>query len=93
MQLNIVSKAHQPAVKEILRVEQRVVSVDSDIDANTNPLEARLDAIVSFTKGCYIGQEVVARLDSYKKLQRILHLVQFSSSAAVVISTSVNKLW
>ena len=27
---------------------------------------------MSFTKGCYIGQEVVARLDTYKKVQRRL---------------------
>jgi folate-binding protein YgfZ len=37
-----------------------------------NPLEAGLLRFVSFTKGCYIGQEVVARLDTYRKVQRQL---------------------
>lgn len=41
-----------------------------------NPLEAGLLHLTSFTKGCYIGQEVVARLDSYNKVkQRIMGLV------------------
>jgi len=41
-----------------------------------NPLEAGLIHLVSFAKGCYIGQEVVARLDSYNKVkQRVMILV------------------
>lgn len=41
-----------------------------------NPLEAGLLHLTSFAKGCYIGQEVVARLDSYNKVkQRIMGLV------------------
>ncbi len=35
-----------------------------------NPHEVGLLNEVSFTKGCYIGQEVIARLDSYDKVQR-----------------------
>ena len=41
-----------------------------------NPLEAGLLHMTSFAKGCYIGQEVVARLDSYNKVkQRIMGLL------------------
>jgi folate-binding protein YgfZ len=36
------------------------------------PLEVGLRGLVSFTKGCYIGQEVVARLDAYQKVPREL---------------------
>jgi folate-binding protein YgfZ len=35
-----------------------------------NPLEAGLREAVSFTKGCYTGQEVVARLNTYDKVAR-----------------------
>lgn len=35
-----------------------------------NPLEAGLRDSVSFTKGCYVGQEVVARLNTYGKIAR-----------------------
>ena len=37
-----------------------------------NPLEAGLRDAVSFTKGCYVGQEVVARLQSRDKVARSL---------------------
>ena len=37
-----------------------------------NPLEAGLRDAVSFEKGCYVGQEVVARLNSYDKVSRSL---------------------
>ena len=43
-----------------------------EITQDYNPLEANLGKYVSFTKGCYIGQEVLARIDSYNKLQKKL---------------------
>lgn len=36
------------------------------------PLEVGLLDAISFTKGCYIGQEVIARLDTYKKVSKYL---------------------
>jgi folate-binding protein YgfZ len=42
-----------------------------------NPLELRLgDTSVSWKKGCYIGQEVIARMDSYQKIARTLVVCQ-----------------
>ncbi|HWP82061.1 MAG TPA: hypothetical protein VNN76_05355 [Bacteroidota bacterium] len=52
----------------------------NEISESTNPLEVNLTSLVSFTKGCYIGQEVIARLDTYKKVQK--HLVRFECSRA-----------
>ena len=34
-----------------------------------NPLEANLLSNISFNKGCYVGQEVVARLNAYDKVR------------------------
>ena len=48
-----------------------------------NPLEAGLIGSVDFAKGCYIGQEVIARLDTYQKVQRYLARLRFSEGAAV----------
>jgi folate-binding Fe-S cluster repair protein YgfZ len=31
-----------------------------------------LSSLISWTKGCYIGQEVIARLDTFKKVQKRL---------------------
>jgi len=58
---------------EMLRIEYGVPRFGRELTDERNPLEAGLDAGVSFTKGCYIGQEVVARLDSRQKVSR--HLV------------------
>jgi tRNA-modifying protein YgfZ len=54
-----------------------------------NPLEAGLKQIVSFTKGCYIGQEVIARLDTYKKVQRLLCLVRLTPCPASGIVSEI----
>jgi len=53
----------------------------NELNDNYNPLESGLLHYISFTKGCYIGQEVIARLDSYNKVQR--HLVGISSENTV----------
>jgi folate-binding protein YgfZ len=58
---------------ETLRIEAGQPAVGRELSESYNPLEAGLVQLVSFTKGCYIGQEVIARLDSYDKVQR--HLV------------------
>ena len=43
-----------------------------ELTEDFNPLEAGLMSHISFNKGCYIGQEVVARLNTYDKVQRKL---------------------
>ena len=57
---------------ESLRVAQGRPMADRELTEEYNPLEAGLWMAVSFRKGCYIGQEVVARLDTYQKLKQQL---------------------
>ncbi len=48
---------------EVLRVEDGRPAFGIDMDANTIPLEAGIEGrAISFTKGCYPGQEVVIRV-------------------------------
>ena len=47
---------------EILRIENGVPKYGVDMDETTVVLETGLDEAVSFTKGCYIGQEIIARI-------------------------------
>jgi glycine cleavage system T protein len=49
---------------ETLRIETGIPRYGPDLDADTLPLEAGLLNAISFTKGCYIGQEVVERTRS-----------------------------
>ena len=57
---------------EAVRVEQGTPVHGKELSEDFNPLEANLRDYISFTKGCYVGQEVVARLETYKKVQKQL---------------------
>jgi folate-binding protein YgfZ len=68
---------------EILRVEAGVPRFGAEMDAATMPAEAAIvEDVVSFTKGCYIGQETVARLHYKGKPNRHLRGLKLSASAA-----------
>ncbi len=50
---------------EVARIEAGVPVMGRELDESTIPAEAGVvDRSVSFTKGCYTGQELVARIDS-----------------------------
>jgi len=55
---------------EEYRILNGIPGAQAELTTQYNPLEANLSNLVSWTKGCYIGQEVIARLDTYKKVQR-----------------------
>ncbi|MDT8324184.1 MAG: hypothetical protein RRA94_08740 [Bacteroidota bacterium] len=59
-----------PEAFTLWRIDRLLPAVGHELSALTNPLEAGAAAAVDFEKGCYIGQEVIARLDSYDKVQR-----------------------
>jgi folate-binding protein YgfZ len=62
----------------IYRVEQGIPSAPNEINDNFNPNEAGLLEFIDFKKGCYIGQEVIARLDTYDKVQRGIKGIVFN---------------
>jgi len=53
-----------------------------ELTEDCNPLEAGLRGAVSFQKGCYVGQEVVARLNTYDKVARELVGFVFPAGSA-----------
>ena len=54
-----------PAALEALRIEAGVPAMGAELDDHTIPAEAGVvERSVSFTKGCYPGQELTARIDS-----------------------------
>jgi tRNA-modifying protein YgfZ len=67
---------------ECLRVESGRPRFGREIDAETIPQEAGLnERAVSFTKGCYVGQETVARLHYKGKPNRHLRGLRLSEPA------------
>jgi folate-binding protein YgfZ len=70
-------------VVEILRVEAGVPRFGKEMDSATMPAEAGIVArAVNFEKGCYIGQETVARLHYKGKPNRHLRGLRLSAVAA-----------
>ncbi|MFA4923132.1 MAG: glycine cleavage T C-terminal barrel domain-containing protein [Ignavibacteriaceae bacterium] len=66
----------------IYRIEKGILS-EKELNDHYNPHEAKLLDEVSFTKGCYIGQEVIARLATYDKVQKFLCGFVFIDSTKV----------
>ncbi len=57
---------------EQLRIQQGRPMPASELTDDDNPLEAGLWDSISFEKGCYIGQETIARLNTYKGVKKRL---------------------
>ena len=67
------------ATAEVLRIAGGQPAHGSEMSDTYNPLEAGLIGAIDFHKGCYIGQEVIARLDTYHKVQKYLVTLRFQS--------------
>lgn len=61
-----------PEEQVALRIEAKVPSFPEDVNNSVIVSEAGLRDAVSFTKGCYAGQEVIAKIDSLGRPPRIL---------------------
>ncbi|BAZ44949.1 glycine cleavage T protein [Chondrocystis sp. NIES-4102] len=64
-----------------LRIQQGRPAPDHELTEEYNPLEAGLWQTVSFTKGCYIGQETIARLNTYKGIKQKLWGLKLNQAA------------
>ena len=97
---NIIKSGAVPLgdrVWEQLRIEQGRPAPDHELTEDYNPLEAGLWHTISFDKGCYIGQETIARLNTYKGVKQKLWGIRLSApaepgSAITVGGEKVGKL-
>lgn len=81
---NIVSAGAVPLgdrVWQQLRIEQGRPAPDYELSEDYNPLEAGLWHFISFNKGCYIGQETIARLNTYKGVKQQLWGIRLNAAA------------
>lgn len=73
-----------------IRIEAGEPVMGIDIDQSTIPQESGLvDASVSFTKGCYVGQELVARIDSRGRVNRRLAGLTMTSNVVPPVGSRV----
>ncbi len=55
---------------EMWKIWQAIPRLNSEIDGENNPLELGLHDLVDFNKGCYLGQETMARLKRISSLKQ-----------------------
>ena len=66
---------------EAFRIANGMPAYGREFGEANNPLESRLRGAISEDKGCYTGQEVIARLLTYRKVQRRLMSIALSGPA------------
>ena len=67
---------------ESLRIRQGRPKSDFELTEDYNPLEAGLWQTISFEKGCYIGQETIARLNTYNGVKQKLWGIKLDKPVA-----------
>lgn len=67
---------------EILRIEAGLPGAAAELTEDYTPLETGLGALISDTKGCYTGQEVIARQITYDKITKGLAGIRLGGPVA-----------
>ncbi len=78
-------------VWDSLRAEVGLAQPGEDIDETVYPQEARLEHAFSLEKGCYIGQEVVAKIDTYGGLNKRLCLLRVDHDDPIPRGTRLHR--
>jgi folate-binding protein YgfZ len=65
------------------RIEAGTPAAPGEVSDRYNPLELALHDAIHWAKGCYIGQEVIARIDNYGKQARQLVVVEAGDGAGL----------
>lgn len=69
------------ATLEVLRVERKAPLFGVDMTEVTIPLEANLEHAIHYQKGCYVGQEVIARATYRGQMNKKLMLLSVGEAA------------
>lgn len=91
---SILSEKSENLWKE-RQFKQGIPELTSETLAEFIPQALNLEALqaISFTKGCYTGQEIVARTHYLGKLKKSMHLYRGSPQAAKTIATPGQSLY
>ena len=75
---------------EQLRIRERFPIINQDMSIeNMAPEAERNSSAISYVKGCYLGQEPIARLDAMGHVNRALRCVAAATSASLFLQTSI----
>jgi folate-binding protein YgfZ len=77
---------------EILRIEAGLPRYGSDMDETNVVTEAALDDAVSYTKGCYVGQEIIARIKYRGHVAKKLSGIKFTEAVKVAAGAAIKSV-
>lgn len=82
-----------PETFEILRIEAGIARHGRDMDESNVVLETNLDDAISYTKGCYLGQEIIIRITHRGHVARKLTGLKFDKpvEAGATIAATEGK--
>lgn len=75
--------------QESLRIEAGTPVYSKELTDSIIPLEAELDYAIDFEKGCYIGQEIVARMKYRGHPNRLLRGILIQSESLIPVNTKI----
>jgi len=73
----------------LLRWRQGIATYPDEINEESILTESGMRDAVSFTKGCYVGQEVIERGDSVGRLPRALERIHFEGVQSALVRVAV----
>jgi folate-binding protein YgfZ len=90
---SISGEAVDADILETLRIEHAIPRWGAELSTNTLPPEAgpHMLAAISYTKGCYVGQETIARLKSVGHVNRSLVFLKSDSDAFPAVGTKLKQ--
>lgn len=77
------------ATHDVLRIEQGYAAYGRELSQDYIPLETGLWSAVSFNKGCYVGQEIIARMESRGRLAKQLRGLRFDAAPELAAEPQV----
>ena len=76
---------------EVLRVEAGIPALGSELDEEVLPPEARLERAIATDKGCYVGQEIVARLRARGQVNHLLVGLKFEPDTKASVGVALSS--
>lgn len=80
-----------PETFEVLRIEAGIARFGRDMDETHVVTETNLDDAVSFTKGCYVGQEIIVRIKHRGHVAKKLSGLRFDTNRGIEAGTIVKS--
>src|SRR5215208_4821680 len=76
---------------EVLRVEAGIARYGQDIDETNVVLETNLDDAISYTKGCYVGQEIIVRIKHRGHVAKKLTGLKLETDRPIEAGTTIKS--